>query len=61
LACNEAGFSSEGLAAGVPVLVAALFEAVLFEAALLEAGACASKVEPSKVKQRTMLVDIDFM
>ncbi len=45
----------------VPVLLVALFEVALFEAALGEAGVCASNAEPSKVKQRTMLVNIDFM
>jgi hypothetical protein len=50
MACSEAGFKSDGLAAEVPVLVAA------FVAALLEAGACASKV-----LHRTMLVNIDLM
>ena len=50
MACSDAGFRSDGLAAGVPVLVAD------FVAALLDAGACASKV-----LHRTMLVNIDLM
>jgi hypothetical protein len=57
LARNDAGFSSDGLAA--PVFDAGLFEVALFEAG---AGACASKVEQrTKLEHRTVLVNSDFM
>jgi hypothetical protein len=59
LARNDAGFSNEGLAAGVPALDAALFEVALFEAG---AGAWASKVEQrAKLEHKTVLANSDFM